>query len=863
MAVQVRMAKELPMSLRTTEAREETEPTPALSPLPLDSRSCKCRLKTSELGRTLAETDTFIPVAFRNALSESALKLLNLGDSDLEVKAKKIGEFISKVQSIDLSALGSSIDLTPFAKQLQAASSHTQESLDRICSRIADLIDAKRQFCASEIRGLASALGGKNGTGMPGLDEVRAANGNKGADKPISVYVYRPEDPAQQRLWTAPCVHPVQCQMLLRKAEGLHYRGDAESISSAIDLLNRLVQRLAFAEKLEPQDALYQAYLSAEPSMLIASLPRTEKQSIRDAQGKQFFKSAAIQQLVHIREQAQNRLETIHMGNNYYGLSADYVPRASYDTMSASLKASLSMFKSIAASYARWNKLVVEQAFSKQDLQNAVQHCDDLEASSRVSGQRLLGMMATTANLIASLQLEFASRRLKVKAAIEKVADKISNAFGGIHLEDIVEAATMLAFSPELPMAGIQGVSLLNKAITQVKDEHGVAIDKSLLVTKIKTVSGNLETIQEGIKQENDGSISLDDAGGAKLIIARDDLKALLDSYKTILAKEDCDPIYTAFQSYIDIVLQRNSAVFRYNACIQAYGQIQMDLAAVRQNVDVVAQNTTRNGIAYARNAATLGSLMSQMYDKALLELLRTLFFAQRAYRFMSLENASHGTLIGGPFSATSVEGIESAVLGFETDLQSAYSKFGEDASTFGGETKHGTKTCIVWKLAPEEVETLCSDASSARVVIQIPAAVVGDSLAVNPFAGRADVRINQVQFYVDGDGVGINDRISVKLTHQGNDTIADPQTGLATEFVHDSISAHFEYKWIPSTDASKPAKVADITIDGTMFKSDTKYALPGPFASWEIALQGDESARSKITSAWFEFSGYSYFFAD
>ena len=47
------------------------------------------------------------------------------------------------------------------------------------------------------------------------------------------------------------------------------------------------------------------------------------------------------------------------------------------------------------------------------------------------------------------------------------------------------------------------------------------------------------------------------------------------------------------------------------------------------------------------------------------------------------------------------------------------------------------------------------------------------------------------------------------------------------------------------------------------MFDSDTVYALPGPFAEWKIHVHGIDFDRSKITTAWLEFSGYSHFLKD
>ena len=789
---------------------------------------------------------------------DATYRLFTTQRNNPQKRAQKLQELIDKSQKINFAALEWSLDLKTIAKPLYSGSPITNEMMDAICSKIVFTLDSGRKSRAAHFRRFLSSVRGEGGAGQYGKDGKKADDGKSGLSKNANILLLQPNDPDKQTEWTIPRVHPNQCKMLLRKAEGLHYLGDDQSISQARELLDRLIERLAFTEKILPTDALYQAYLSTESDMMIASLPHDANDTAAAA------KSAAVTELVSIAKQAQGRLDTIQLGHNYYGFSANFVPALSFKTMKDFLDSSIGLFKSIAEAHSVWDEASKTQAFSEDKLKQAVQHLASLTKQSQASTEQIKNMLQTTSSLIVTLQQQFGELKQAVLQAIQDAADAVRSVFLDLKLEDLVEAGAQLAFSPELPMALIQTVSIAHKGLSQVTDDDGVAIDRKLLITKITTLSGTLKEIEEGITQSKDGNISLDDAGGAKLIIAEKDLEKLLGSYETLLSSDFLKKVKDAFKAYVDVVLKRNAAVFRYNACLQAYATVTRDLAMAEKNVEALKATTFEQSVYYPRNAATIHGFMTQLYNKALDQLMRELFFAQRAYYFMALQEPVNGVLTGGPFSATIVTDLESAVLSLNADLISAYNKFANDPSRFGPKNDVGISTAVVWRLSSEQVDTLKSSATDGKLTMTIPPALPKQTEADNAFAPRANVRVNKVQFFVDGPQIETHKKITVSLTHQGRETIIDPQTGLKKEFAHGEVYAHFQYEWIPTaTGNENTTKTASVLSDGSMFDSDTVYALPGPFAEWKIHVHGIDFDRSNITSAWFEFWGYSHFLKD
>ncbi|RMZ41989.1 hypothetical protein CA14_010669 [Aspergillus flavus] len=116
------------------------------------------------------------------------------------------------------------------------------------------------------------------------------------------------------------------------------------------------------------------------------------------------------------------------------------------------------------------------------------------------------------------------------------------------------------------------------------------------------------------------------------------------------------------------------------------------------------------------------------------------------------------------------------------------------------------------------------------------------------PFAGRADIRLNQVRLWLfpvtldASDGLG-RKFLSIQLIHTGNETILDDDD-TSYKFTHDAVYIDFEYnvdniKKLPDIQGAE-VRVEQQIQDHTMGTSTGKSAVAalGPFTKWQVMIK-------------------------
>ncbi|KAF7624820.1 hypothetical protein AFLA_001702 [Aspergillus flavus NRRL3357] len=116
------------------------------------------------------------------------------------------------------------------------------------------------------------------------------------------------------------------------------------------------------------------------------------------------------------------------------------------------------------------------------------------------------------------------------------------------------------------------------------------------------------------------------------------------------------------------------------------------------------------------------------------------------------------------------------------------------------------------------------------------------------PFAGRADIRLNQVRLWLfpvtldASDGLG-RKFLSIQLIHTGNETILDDDD-TSYKFTHDAVYIDFEYnvdniKELPDIQGAE-VRVEQQIQDHTMGTSTGKSAVAalGPFTKWQVMIK-------------------------
>jgi hypothetical protein len=134
-------------------------------------------------------------------------------------------------------------------------------------------------------------------------------------------------------------------------------------------------------------------------------------------------------------------------------------------------------------------------------------------------------------------------------------------------------------------------------------------------------------------------------------------------------------------------------------------------------------------------------------------------------------------------------------------------------------------------------------------------------ALSQSPFAGRANVRLSQVNFRAPGLCFGDKQpitRLSVEVRQEGIETIVDPDDGVHT-FQHHPVVI------LSESDGSTPAAVPTVrqalATDWASQNQNVKSQAPiGPFAAWRVVLRekdlGGVLDWSQVTQAYLEFEG-------
>ena len=107
------------------------------------------------------------------------------------------------------------------------------------------------------------------------------------------------------------------------------------------------------------------------------------------------------------------------------------------------------------------------------------------------------------------------------------------------------------------------------------------------------------------------------------------------------------------------------------------------------------------------------------------------------------------------------------------------------------------------------------------------------------------------MRFFLDGAVTG-DGKLLIDLEHLGSETIVSSDN-TDFHFIHNALGLKFPYD----------LRTGAIDTDGSLADEvKDMYALWGPFASWRVFVSVAHNDKqldlSKVTKAWFEFSGHS-----
>ncbi|KJK65722.1 hypothetical protein P875_00022143 [Aspergillus parasiticus SU-1] len=617
---------------------------------------------------------------------------------------------------------------------------------------------------------------------------------------------------------------PDQCQMLLNKADKSFFANTTAQRERASGLYQRIIARLAFLTQLEKQDK------SSSLDTAYEALEKTWKVTI-----------SPIIELRSIRTQAENRFNRLILGQDMFGHSPDWAPRLSFDYYKEEVERELADLKDVVRVTDNYlkaleegratEKLVAEGINSMIPSYNAAESKIQLLTSSN-------GPLATNAFKIATFTPLIEEKRANIQQRLSNVTVH-STSDPRMVLDAL---ATLTSIKPsfsslvDLSMFGYDAY----KSTTVATDVQGNKFNKAYVIDQLATCGDTLLSLSTSYETRKDKTIAVDDPSCIKILTSVDNIKSILNQFKGSIEEQYRKELSDALDDYVDTILMRNDAILEYNAAIQLLFEAESD----RQYYLAQAEKLGGEGIKVNPDLPAIVFWLRKTEDSFRLSLMQHLNYEAAAIRFWGLLDDIPLLEPGSLPSYTYLQSSQAQLLSaFERSLE-------RYATSVRTKWPTGNDVGLLYQLSNDVVEQLKMRKPSASKPGQdIHTAVISLPEHAIPFAGRADIRLNQVRLWLfpvtldASDGLG-RKFLSIQLIHTGNEMILDDDD-TSYKFTHDAVYIDFEYnvdniKELPDIQGAEVRGEQQIQGDHTMGTSTGKSAVAalGPFTKWQVMIK-------------------------
>ncbi len=715
--------------------------------------------------------------------------------------------------------------------------------------------------------------------------------------------------------------HPEQCQMLLNRANDIYVGSyfqvdskDAEQKSQGVwQIYNRISRRLSFVPKLIDAD---KNVSSGGMKALAKSYAKMDSDNLTHAY---------LRTMLTVKESAESSMRKLVMGQDLFGNSSAWVPRLTYTYYKTSLGISISRLDEMTKLLS--NFMTQEKSNLADKVKATKAHQDECDTQITLLTQ-VGGPMQVAASQIASFTPVLKDHRSNLLTMIDSIKSMIqekTNTDPKMFIDSL--ATTAMGHGGFNFFA--QGASLTYTMKNTVHQRDGTNVEKDYVVDQFTEAGDTFSSLAEGVKNRADSSVDVTDPKCTKLLASTEKIMKLVNDFKSALDPATHAAIRAELDLYVNYVQQRNDAVIAYNAAVETLSQLRKDQDFVKKQSaelgDLILQQTPRL-------PAVVGFCLKKVNDlrlncqRGLIRCHKALnFWGLRNPPFVPKQQdvaSQNGTAqdgetgksqLGSPeLAAEILHDDEDALLPdaqtFQnkiTDLGAMFDNcvesFASTASTDFSqhaigvdivdataikqlkqirEDKQITKTDIKPPSDPSvddgvDVNVSQSPGPYHECVFRIKAASRGSiipnptkGIVGNPFFGKSDVRVSQIQVFLDGATVDANElatpadkTLHISVQHWGDDVVVNSK-GVVFHFVHDHINMDWEYDIektvltvIPSasdtgtvsgTGQATSLKTSQETIVGngpsfevhTTVESAKQWVAPfGPFANWRIRV--------------------------
>ncbi|KAB8266544.1 hypothetical protein BDV30DRAFT_221721 [Aspergillus minisclerotigenes] len=642
-------------------------------------------------------------------------------------------------------------------------------------------------------------------------------------------------------------VHPVQCRMLLERAK-LYYM--AANRDKALYLLDRLDARLHFLTFRTPLQS---------PSTNLAKAYHEATYRLCLMPGDTTKEPPALTELRHIHKDGQHVRAQICTNSNFNNETPNEVPLGSYESYHKLATEAIEGVKETEKAFERYRKAAKTDVQRREMISLSSNACSRALIRSQDGIKEAIKEMKDDNDKIKAHNNAMVNQGQEVKTLLKNLESNIQRSFN-MPTEDVLSAISQILFVPDNPIMWIsQGWGLINKGLNNIEGDNGEKINKKWLIRYVQAIDENLDSLQKGYNLNKNGIIQTGDHI-QMLVIEQKKLDQLLDNCVNALGTKTAR-IKRAFKEYIDTAIKRNSTILHYNACLLMISKCESEIKDLQNQQKALG---TRELQSLDPGAPQLVVMMRKLYSNSLELALKWLYKMQQAHKFEALD---HTDVVASTLKENSVVGWRpNVLLAIRNKLDEAHKTYKDQFGTPPTpledleyyiprdiwETKFNDRDAsnpikLSFKISPPDPS---DDEDNHEDDHGDHEGHGDDHVNDNPWAGRADVRFNKVQFCAPG-AITTHGKLRATLVQGGVETFFN-KDHMKFEFTHPALQYASSFKvkshspHPPSTEDEYVSTVED-------------YGLRGPFDFWTIYIDRRENPGldlSKVKKVYLLFGG-------
>ena len=554
--------------------------------------------------------------------------------------------------------------------------------------------------------------------------------------------------------------------------------------------------------------------------------------------------------LADLRRQAERLHFYLKLGYTVFGTRPDVVPDLGFKALTQALMQTESTYKDV--------ELAFHNAVASVDaLSNSAIDSEALVASLQKRKAKLEGIIAGDGKVIADV----ASRIGKTESALTGARTALQSAISGTlqsqiqsqfscGIKDVLSALQSLAFAPNEGMALVAGAQMLYNGATNIEGSNGVSIDKSLIISKIVTLSTDIGA---------SGSAAYAAAGknldNTALLTTLDDFETYLRNLPNTIPA--ATSVLSEIEDFKQQLCQRSALLFEYNATLHNLRVTASEKVMLTDRI-----TAAQNGQSKSSDPTLVGltSYLAAMYQRLEEDAMALLYLAYQAFHCQFLQAPTTAfdyyqdqlLWTQGDTPAFSFINLETAISDLTTQKSNIESNTGWTPSHYGVTINERVSLNIVNK----EVLSALAEYSSVNFTT-VPDSPAGkfQFVPLNT-TGFADIRVTRVLPRVIGATTN-SGKLDLTITHGGSERFVTVD-GDIVGFSHQPIVIPLTLDLSLGDSAAYPWDKYEGLLTGADFME------PGIFTVWSIDLTPGDTNNpnnlgldlSKVTAIHIDFCG-------